>query len=230
MLDLKNCPFCGGKPTVRRVVEEYHATQHEPAGEYDAEFLIQCDDCRAEQREEYRSDAIAAWNRRALQAVGPEPVNFANGPVMAQLPYGEFLSWIADRMVHIHGENPNFDYILRLREIAAWLARSALVATTPAETVVEARTHPLEIYADSYAQMARMGDGKVDCRSVEIDIRQNMIPVTTALATKPAVKDDETVVEALEIARGYILRSNNHWKDDDLAKINAALAAKDGRS
>lgn len=43
--------------------------------------------------------------------------------------------------------------------------------------------HPLAIYADSYAMMSRMDDGKVDCRSVEVDIRQNMIPVTQALST-----------------------------------------------
>jgi len=131
--------------------------------------------------------------------------------------------------------------------------RSALVATTPAETVDEARTHPLEIYADSYAQMARMGDGKVDCRSVEIDIRQNMIPVTTALATKPAVKDDEPVVEALRKAEQLIvtlyrgcspqanynheLTINGHVtgnrladNDETVVEIRAALAAKDGRS
>ncbi|XAI96700.1 hypothetical protein [Synechococcus phage Ssp-JY38] len=29
--------------------------------------------------------------------------------------------------------------------------------------------------------------------------------------------------EALEIAKGYILRSNNHWRDGDLAKVNEAL-------
>lgn len=51
------------------------------------------------------------------------------------------------------------------------------------ERVVEAR-HPLEVYADSYAEMARNGNGKVDCRSVEVDIRQNMIPVTRAALAK----------------------------------------------
>lgn len=43
----------------------------------------------------------------------------------------------------------------------------------------EAR-HPLEAYADSYAQMSRDGDGRVSCHSVEVDIRQNMIPATVA--------------------------------------------------
>lgn len=30
----------------------------------------------------------------------------------------EFLNWIADRMVYVHGENPWFDYMQRLRQIA----------------------------------------------------------------------------------------------------------------
>jgi hypothetical protein len=52
-------------------------------------------------------------------------------------------------------------------------------AANPAQGV--SARHPLEVYADSYAEMARMGDGKVDCRSVEVDIRQNMIPITAAI-------------------------------------------------
>lgn len=28
------------------------------------------------------------------------------------------LHWIADRLVHVHGESPNVDFVLRLREIA----------------------------------------------------------------------------------------------------------------
>jgi hypothetical protein len=51
-----------------------------------------------------------------------QPVAFKNGPVMAQFSYGQFLNWIADRMQHVHGENPNYDYMHRLREIADWLA------------------------------------------------------------------------------------------------------------
>ena len=64
----------------------------------------------------------------------------------------------------------------------------------------EAKRHPLEAYADSYAQMGRdpQGDGRVDCRSVEVDIRQNMIPVTTAL---PAPQGDDTLVERLLAAQ-----------------------------
>ncbi len=30
----------------------------------------------------------------------------------------KFLNWIADRLVHVHGENPNVDYVHKLRRIA----------------------------------------------------------------------------------------------------------------
>ena len=30
----------------------------------------------------------------------------------------DFLRWIADRQVNVHGDNPNLDYLHRLREIA----------------------------------------------------------------------------------------------------------------
>lgn len=62
--------------------------------------------------------------------------------------------------------------------------------------------NPLEAYADSYAQMSRDGDGRVDCRSVEVDIRQNMMPVVAALVAErdayrdmAARKSDEKVSE-----------------------------------
>lgn len=32
---------------------------------------------------------------------------------------GEFLEWVADRLVHVYGESPNVDFVHRLREIAA---------------------------------------------------------------------------------------------------------------
>lgn len=58
--------------------------------------------------------------------------------------------------------------------------------------------HPLEIYADSYAQMARDGDGCVDCRSVEVDIRQNMMRVTRALTATQSAPAPGGWREALE--------------------------------
>ncbi|CAM5420808.1 hypothetical protein ATER59S_02392 [Aquamicrobium terrae] len=69
--ELLPCPFCGNAPKARRFVEEYEADKDGPSGEYDAHFFICCDHCGIEQREEYRHDAITAWNRRA----SPQPAN-----------------------------------------------------------------------------------------------------------------------------------------------------------
>lgn len=63
---LAACPFCGGTPRLLRLVEAYPASGGHPAGEYDAWFNVTCDNCGIEQGDEYRSSAIAAWNRRAL--------------------------------------------------------------------------------------------------------------------------------------------------------------------
>lgn len=35
----------------------------------------------------------------------------------------EFLTWIHARLVNHHGENPNYDYMHRLREVAERLAK-----------------------------------------------------------------------------------------------------------
>ena len=68
---------------------------------------------------------------RTVPAVGEgaEPVVFANGPVSTTPE--KFLSWIADRLIHIHGENPQFDYMLRLRE----MARGASTSPPPSPDV-----------------------------------------------------------------------------------------------
>ena len=62
--DIASCPFCGDPPVVRRTVQEYPADGEHPAGEYDARVTIDCDTCGISMGEEYRDDAIAAWNRR----------------------------------------------------------------------------------------------------------------------------------------------------------------------
>lgn len=68
--------------------------------------------------------------------------------------------------------------------------------------------HPLEAYADSYAQMSRMGDGKVDCRSVEVDIRQNMIP-----ATHPAEQAVTEMERAKREAIDALIQADDVWTD-----------------
>jgi hypothetical protein len=32
-----------------------------------------------------------------------------------------FIKWIYDRLVNVHGENPQVDYLIRLSEIIQWL-------------------------------------------------------------------------------------------------------------
>lgn len=43
----------------------------------------------------------------------------------AEVNTPDLMEWIADRLVHVHGENPHIDYVLSLRERAKKL-RSAL--------------------------------------------------------------------------------------------------------
>lgn len=62
---LKPCPFCGGHAVVRETIEHYSADAGSEAGSFSCRFSIACDNCGIEQSEEYRDDAVAAWNRRA---------------------------------------------------------------------------------------------------------------------------------------------------------------------
>jgi hypothetical protein len=66
------CPFCGGAPYRREVIEHYPADSDAPAGSYSAWFNIGCDACGVEIGEEYESTVIELWNRRAaLPAAQP---------------------------------------------------------------------------------------------------------------------------------------------------------------
>jgi hypothetical protein len=35
----------------------------------------------------------------------------------------KFLTWIADRMVNVHHESENFDYIIKLRRVATYIGK-----------------------------------------------------------------------------------------------------------
>lgn len=61
--------------------------------------------------------------------------------------------------------------------------------------------HPLEIYAESYDQMSRTGDKRVNAHDVAVDIRLNMIPVTMPL---PQRGDSDRVRMALRTALDHI--------------------------
>ena len=135
---------------------------------------------------------------------------------------------------------PAFDLILNKID--------ELRAQQPAQPVADAQPgrHPLEAYADSYAQMARDGDGRVDCRSVEVDIRQNMIPATR-FKTAPT-PPDTNVVQAtggvVEALRDFVAWVDT-WVSNPVGAYSvdalnglfgmardriAALSAKEGRS
>lgn len=54
MVELKSCPFCGGKPLLD------HLGDNARYG-----FYVHCDDCETQQIANYTSDdAIKRWNRR----------------------------------------------------------------------------------------------------------------------------------------------------------------------
>ena len=62
--ELAPCPFCGKEPILIKMVED----------DYDRWHKVMCEECGIEMGEEYRSDAIAAWNRRASPSqVAPQP-------------------------------------------------------------------------------------------------------------------------------------------------------------
>jgi len=61
---LLGCPFCGTQPNLRRSVEEYPADNDGPAGEFDVQTSVDCDECGISVSAEYRDEAIEAWNRR----------------------------------------------------------------------------------------------------------------------------------------------------------------------
>lgn len=79
------------------------------------------------------------------------------------------------------GEDARRNY-LRTRDA---LLSVGLASKSAAPAPVDGR-NPLQAYADSYRQMARMGDGKVHCLSVAADIENNMIKHA---APAPVVRD-----------------------------------------
>lgn len=79
MTDLANCPFCGDVPVIRRTKQDYPADDVHPAGQYEAAVHVCCVTCGFELVEEYQSEVIAAWNRRATARTSEaEPVACAD--------------------------------------------------------------------------------------------------------------------------------------------------------
>ena len=81
----------------------------------------------------------------------------------------------------------------------------------------------LEAYADSYAQMSRDGDGRVDCRSVEVDIRQNMMPVVAALvAERDEARTERDHWKTYSSGQGKLISSGVFVRNDEYIRLNAA--------
>ena len=223
--------------------------------------------------------------RRALQAVGPEPAAWQS---RQQRPDGSWPLWAEvneDTAVSLASQNRT--------DIQVRPLYSALVATPPAERVVEADAEPancisfdtkdrlvgaLRTAIDHIEHMSaflsklqagysfegigedmpNLRDALASATSSDVtkypagvssrdhiahDMKIGRFPRQSsidtflrerALATKPAVKDDETVVEALHNAE-YIC---DRWEKNQginsltiaVRSLLAALAAKDGRS
>ena len=232
MLDLKNCPFCGGKAKISLQGMTYITGPHNQR--YYA--VIECEPCGVSicgedsaNEDDARPLAIAAWNRRALQAVGPEPA-------VAVKPLEPIFEKYLEPAGRVSGAYPAYLVTQHIKEMIAEI-RSALVATPPAEAVVEA----LRQIADLEGQAGAGGKA--------VNIAKDTL---AALSTKPAVKDDETVV--LPRLTDDIIRAacKAHFGTDNADGVcitvrdrdwtfreafkrmwsgaRAALAAKDGRS
>jgi hypothetical protein len=58
----------------------------------------------------------------------------------------EFLEWIRDRIVHVYGESPNTDFVLRLGDIAQALQHSGEPVGEVFEVLCEGRIVYAEVY------------------------------------------------------------------------------------
>lgn len=139
MLDLKSCPFCGGAAELS--VRGMTAVSHAADLKYYA--VVNCPSCEASVCGEATADedeaqplAITAWNRRALQAVGPEPAVDYHGLL------DDAAFWI-EGALKCKEWNWSPDQFDAASDCLSSI-RSALVSTPPAERVVEA----LREYAD----------------------------------------------------------------------------------
>lgn len=199
MLDLKNCPFCGGEMEDRGYGAVHIDGESCPIG--------------------YLAVEVGKWNRRALQAVGPEPA-VAVKPLVAQI----------DALLALENPVPAIPHLARSLLASA---RSALVATPPAERVVEAAnvtTVRLWDFANGdYRYPSYRGRAPEGTPTLRGDIKTALDMLAT-LAAKPAVKDNETVVDRLDVEIASLAQqprtpSQDGWLST-LQACRAALTAK----
>ena len=202
MLDLKNCPFCGGEATHRRFTGNGFTLAR-------VEYTqVSCQKCRIETEPDQplgnEDRAATAWNRRTLQAVGPEPA-------VAEQIADAVLDWMVKYDLLDAGNEYGPAEVLAVLNDLAPSERSALVATPPAERVVEAAGYAerlaIALWEKHYRNAApnwKPLTGDLIGILTQIDNMTSGL----ALATKPAVKDDETVVA---------LPNWNCWRSIDTA-------------
>lgn len=116
--ELKPCPFCGGAPIVRETVEHYQCA--DAANSFSCRFMVCCDECGIEQSEEYRDDAIAAWNRRPLEAAQSDFVSRIRSSLVSPAEGREPVAWQA-RITEfaaaiLHGDDEHRDWLTEAAE------------------------------------------------------------------------------------------------------------------
>lgn len=199
-------------------------------------------------------------NGKDLQAVGPELA-------VAVKPLEPIFEKYLEPAGRVSGAYPAYLVTQHIKEMIAEI-RSALVATPPAEPVVEAlRTEADNAYCRFLDKMSaplclgvehKLETGKFGAAELNahVDARElygfhrGINHALAALAAKPAVKDDETVVEALRGATASLVAAVSLLKrgskkaapsdkmfdqmildyEKSIKEARAALAAKDGRS
>lgn len=70
---------------------------------------------------------VFAEEEAALLAAAPELLRAQTFGASVNTP--DFLDWLADRLVNIYNESPNVDFVISLRERAAW-GRAAIAKAT----------------------------------------------------------------------------------------------------
>ena len=131
--------------------------------------------------ERYTADELAAWEEGQRARV-PASVAGLSGDAEREA----FEAWYSKRYAYSFGPVPEtWKHAAMCDAWEVWQqARAALHSTGKPQAIPSSavgaepgRRNPLLAYVDSYREMARMGDGRVSCLAVALDIEQNMAPL-----------------------------------------------------